>query len=147
MYQKKDLQALFDHWNPNQKIMASVINNDILDLGTRKSRRQRGDPMAPNALWALGSPGQFDLPNVADVRLCFLFLCHANVTCVSHFRFFFSLPCIVAATLLLFVELVMKVSLSSSQREQPLSPSNSMAASSLVSTLDPQWEPTFPPEL
>ena len=47
--------------------MAAMIGNDILDIGTRKARRQRGDPLMPPAL-TLGAPGQFDLPNVADVR-------------------------------------------------------------------------------
>jgi hypothetical protein len=45
--------------------MATMIGNDILDIGTRKARRQRGDILAP-AL-SLGVPGQFDLPNVPDV--------------------------------------------------------------------------------
>eukprot|EP00980_Cylindrotheca_fusiformis_P007047 scaffold1481_cov137-Cylindrotheca_fusiformis.AAC.1 len=46
--------------------MTAVIGNDVLDIGSRKARRQRGTPMAP-AL-AMGNPGQFDVPNVADVR-------------------------------------------------------------------------------
>lgn len=43
------------------------IGNDILDIGTRKSRRQRGGDLlsAPSA--AFGAPGQFDVPNVPDV--------------------------------------------------------------------------------
>lgn len=45
--------------------MAAVIGNDILDIGTRKARRQRGDLLAPAV--TLGAPGQFDLPNVPDV--------------------------------------------------------------------------------
>ena len=45
--------------------MAAMIGNDILDIGSRKARRQREDPMAPG--FAFGAPGQFDLPNVADV--------------------------------------------------------------------------------
>jgi hypothetical protein len=48
----------------------TVIGSDILDIGTRKGRRQREDPFfvaAPAAL-TLGTPGQFDLPNVPDVR-------------------------------------------------------------------------------
>jgi 20S proteasome subunit beta 5 len=44
--------------------MAAMIGNDILDIGSRKARRQREDPMAPG--FAFGAPGQFDLPNVAD---------------------------------------------------------------------------------
>jgi hypothetical protein len=39
-----------------------MIGNDILDIGSRKARRQRGDPML-----TMGAPGQFDLPNVANV--------------------------------------------------------------------------------
>lgn len=45
--------------------MAAVIGSDILDIGSRKARRQREDLMAPG--FAFGLPGQFDLPNVADV--------------------------------------------------------------------------------
>ena len=46
--------------------MAAMIGNDILDIGSRKNRRQREDPFgAPS--FAFGAPGQFDLPNVADV--------------------------------------------------------------------------------
>ena len=44
----------------------AFIGNDILDIGSRKARRQRGDPMAPGLL-TMGAPGQFDLPNVPDV--------------------------------------------------------------------------------
>jgi len=47
----------------------AMIGNDILDIGTRKARRQRGDPMAPDMM-TLGAPGQFDLPNVANVSVC-----------------------------------------------------------------------------
>jgi hypothetical protein len=46
--------------------MAAMIGNDILDIGSRKARRGRGDPFAPDP-WSLGAPGQFDLPNVSDV--------------------------------------------------------------------------------
>lgn len=45
--------------------MAALIGNDILDIGSRKARRQREDPMAPG--FAFGAPGQFDVPNVSDV--------------------------------------------------------------------------------
>lgn len=51
---------------------AAMIGSDILDIGTRKARRQRGDPMAPSTLM-FGTPGQFDLPNVADVRIVLYF--------------------------------------------------------------------------
>lgn len=58
--------------------MAAMIGNDILDIGTRKARRQRGDPLMPPAL-TLGAPGQFDLPNVADVRYADdLFVSHGS---------------------------------------------------------------------
>ena len=42
------------------------IGNDILDIGSRKalSKRQRGMKAE------LGVPGQFDVPNVADVSGC-----------------------------------------------------------------------------
>ncbi len=44
----------------------AMIGNDILDIGTRKARRQRGDPLAPGMM-TMGAPGQFDLPNVPNV--------------------------------------------------------------------------------
>lgn len=56
--------------------MASLIGNDILDMGTRKGRRQRGDPMAPEM--GFGAPGQFDLPNVSDVRTVLSFALFAS---------------------------------------------------------------------
>ena len=46
----------------------AMIGNDILDIGTRKARRQRGDAMSP-AMLTMGTPGQFELPNVPDVRI------------------------------------------------------------------------------
>lgn len=48
-----------------------TVGNDILDIGSRKARRQRGDPMEmiPHAGAMMGAPGQFDLPAVANVRL------------------------------------------------------------------------------
>ena len=52
--------------------MTSMIGNEILDIGSRKARRQRGDPFAPPML-AMGAPGQFDLPNVPDVSCVFEF--------------------------------------------------------------------------
>lgn len=49
----------------------SVIGSDILDIGCKKaemrSRRQRGAGAAPAPL-VFGAPGQFDVPNVDDVR-------------------------------------------------------------------------------
>jgi hypothetical protein len=68
--------------------MAAVIGNDILDIGSRKGRRQRGNPMAP-AL-AMGIPGQFDLPNVADVRLCLIQYLSKLILCFSKFHLTFS---------------------------------------------------------
>jgi hypothetical protein len=50
--------------------MASTafIGNDILDIGSRKARReQRGMVVSPQMM--MGTPGQFDLPNVADVSV------------------------------------------------------------------------------
>jgi len=51
------------------RMTSTMIGSDILDIGTRKARRQRGDPffVAPPAALTLGAPGQFDLPNVPDV--------------------------------------------------------------------------------
>ena len=60
------------------------IGNDILDIGSRKARRGRGDPFAINPM-TLGNPGQFDLPAVADVSVLFSFmmvLCH-NLSFIS----------------------------------------------------------------
>jgi hypothetical protein len=51
----------------------AMIGNDILDMGTRKARRQRDDPMAPASALAMGAPGQFDLPNVPNVRIYSVF--------------------------------------------------------------------------
>jgi len=43
-----------------------VLGNDILDIGSRKARRQRdADPMAPLSSM-MGTPGQFDIPNVSN---------------------------------------------------------------------------------
>ena len=47
--------------------MAAVIGNDILDIGSAKNRKQQEGFVAPSEL-TLGRPGQFDVPNVADVR-------------------------------------------------------------------------------
>jgi hypothetical protein len=49
-----------------------IIGNDILDIGSRKARRNRGDPMdmIPYAEAMMGVPGQFDLPAVSNVS-CF----------------------------------------------------------------------------
>ena len=45
----------------------AFIGNDVLDIGSRKARRaQRGPP----EMTMMGTPGQFDLPNVADVSFC-----------------------------------------------------------------------------
>jgi hypothetical protein len=46
--------------------MAAIITSDVLDIGSRKGRRNRGG-MGPDM--AMGNPGQFDLPNVADVSM------------------------------------------------------------------------------
>jgi hypothetical protein len=46
-----------------------TIGHDILDIGSRKARRQRGDPleMIPDTGSMMGLPGQFDLPAVSNV--------------------------------------------------------------------------------
>jgi hypothetical protein len=41
----------------------SMIGSDVLDIGSRNARRQRG----VGDMNSLGNPGQFDLPNVQDV--------------------------------------------------------------------------------
>ena len=49
------------------------VGNDILDIGSRKARRQRNaDPMAPSAAMLMGAPAQFDVPNVSNVRFLFM---------------------------------------------------------------------------
>jgi hypothetical protein len=41
------------------------VGNDILDIGSRKARRQRaGEPTM-----MMGTPGQFDVPNVSNVLI------------------------------------------------------------------------------
>ena len=42
------------------------VGNDILDIGSRKARRQRG-AVAPSAAMMMGTPSQFDVPNVSNV--------------------------------------------------------------------------------
>ena len=110
--------------------MAAVIGSDILDIGSRKARRQREDLVAPG--FAFGAPGQFDLPNVADVGHITLAdsciqMIDLTIRFLSHFLlsfpFYFSSclhsynhspPPIAAATLPRFVELVTKINRSSS---------------------------------
>jgi len=48
--------------------MASFIGNDILDIGIRKARLQQ-DGFTELPRMILGNPGQFDVPNVADVSV------------------------------------------------------------------------------
>ena len=54
-----------------------TIGNDILDIGSQKFDRQADEraigsgAMIPRL--ALGEPGQFEVPNVADVSLYFIF--------------------------------------------------------------------------
>ena len=57
------------------------VGNDILDIGSRKARRQRGSdhPMAP-ASAMMGTPAQFDVPNVTNVRLRLRLLSFQNDT-------------------------------------------------------------------
>ncbi len=52
-----------------------VIGNDILDIGTSKyhnGRDQRavGSGMMMPSRFDFGTPGHFDVPNVADVSIC-----------------------------------------------------------------------------
>ena len=47
--------------------MAAVIGNDILDIGSSKNRKRQEGFVAPSDL-TLGRPGQFEVPNVPDVR-------------------------------------------------------------------------------
>jgi hypothetical protein len=53
-----------------------TVGSDILDIGTRKARRQRGDPMDPSvsSSMMMGLPGQFDVPNVSNVCSYFDFM-------------------------------------------------------------------------
>lgn len=45
-----------------------LISHDILDLGSRKSDSQRSRrPLGSDLAPMLGTPGQFDVPNVHDV--------------------------------------------------------------------------------
>ena len=45
----------------------AAIGNDILDIGSRKARRQRSSDLLPSSRQLLGKPGQFDIPAVHDV--------------------------------------------------------------------------------
>lgn len=47
---------------------ANVVGNEILDIGSRKARRQRGEFSVAKLASIMGTPGQFDIPNVANVR-------------------------------------------------------------------------------
>ena len=55
-----------------------AIGNDILDIGSAKFDRRNDEraigsgAMMPPSL-TLGDPGQFEIPNVADVSLYFIF--------------------------------------------------------------------------
>ena len=53
-------------------VAPAQVGNDILDIGSRKARRQRGaEPMAPLSAM-MGRPAQFDVANVSNVRArCF----------------------------------------------------------------------------
>ena len=66
------------------------IGNDILDIGSRKARRERGaDPMVPLSALMMGGPAQFDIPNVSNVRFFLLQYCFGmveNVVAGCHFR-------------------------------------------------------------
>ena len=47
---------------------ANVVGNEILDIGSRKARRQRDEFSVAKLASIMGTPGQFDIPNVANVR-------------------------------------------------------------------------------
>lgn len=55
-----------------------TIGNDILDIGSQKFDRQADEraigsgAMIPRL--ALGEPGQFEVPNVADVSVCIILI-------------------------------------------------------------------------
>ena len=130
-----------------------MIGSDILDIGTRKARRQRGDPffVAPPAALTLGAPGQFDLPNVPDVSQ--ILYCDVPANSLRSGSHHLSLIasvcsplCIVAVTLPRCAEPAMKVNRSSSRRGRPHWPSSFKAVSLSASTLDRPWAPTFPVE-
>lgn len=46
---------------------APVISNDVLDLGSRRTKSCQSG--VPNVEALLGAPGQFDVPNVPNVRI------------------------------------------------------------------------------
>ena len=46
----------------------AMIGNDILDIGSRRARRQHDDAAAgASSALMMGAPGQFDIPNVSNV--------------------------------------------------------------------------------
>lgn len=48
--------------------MLGPIGNDILDIGSRKAAMTRAASNAAADPLGLGRPGQFEVPNVMDVR-------------------------------------------------------------------------------
>ena len=73
------------------EFLAPQVGNDILDIGSRKARRQRGaEPMAPASALMMGAPAQFDVPNVSNVRTVQCCLCwktkrrHSCLLCFSN---------------------------------------------------------------
>ena len=48
--------------------MLGPIGNDILDIGSRKAAMTRAAANAAADPLGLGRPGQFEVPNVMDVR-------------------------------------------------------------------------------
>lgn len=56
-------------------MLGPTVGNDILDIGSRKAAMARQAASAAADPLCLGRPGQFEVPNVADVRMycaCFL---------------------------------------------------------------------------
>lgn len=144
--------------------MAAMISNDILDIGSSKNRRRANGFLAPQGL-TLGRPGQFDLPNVSDVRSLIASRDHLRrrnhdaigktvnspPDLISHFSalipfmsgVFCSRLCFVAATLPPCAVLVIPIRLSSLPRVPPPLPLNSRRELLSVSTLVPPWEVTL----
>ena len=144
----------------------ATIGNDILSLGSRKKAQEQQESLSL-APFSMGNPGQFDVPNVNDVRVfqtkqtqedccdeeegvCCM-ICIGNLTVVSklvHYfpaLIFFSRPRTAAATLRPSVETAMAIKWSSLPREPPHWPLNSMEASLCRSIRVPPWARTLLP--
>jgi len=135
---------------------SAVIGGDVLDIGSRKAemgtRRQRGvgaSSLGPAPL-VLGAPGQFDVPNVEDVRRIMnilLWVSCRGVCMLTFVIYCLSLHCTVARTLRLPLETRTPAKRSSLPRVPLLLPSSLMVVLLSVSTLVLPWELTLPLEL